>query len=172
MYPSNTRPRIRACAAVDRRVKETHYTNHPQNHTQVSNIVSPTTSPSGAPAAQAVIVSIKRINQSVPARPLSVGWCRKICMTYSDSHGMVVAGDMIGNIVSWKIGEVSAVNTDNGDVPPHHVLGGHMTNKRCVQMPHSKVSVVGIFSSRTIPWQTARLNAEMFCTLITSMKPC
>ncbi|CAM9649007.1 unnamed protein product, partial [Ectocarpus sp. 13 AM-2016] len=53
-----------------------------------------------------------------------------ICLTYSDSHGLVVAGDMIGNIFSWKMGEVSAANTESGDVPPHHALGGHMKNKR------------------------------------------
>lgn len=49
--------------------------------------------------------------------------CRKICMAYSESYDLVVAGDMIGNLFSWRVGEVGAANTDEGDFPPHHALG-------------------------------------------------
>lgn len=59
-----------------------------------------------------------------------IGW--KICMTYSENHDLVVAGDMIGNVFSWNIGEVSATHTDDGDVPPHHALGGPFKTKSYV----------------------------------------
>ncbi|CAM9409360.1 unnamed protein product [Scytosiphon promiscuus] len=46
-----------------------------------------------------------------------------ICMAYSDSHKLIMAGDMIGNLFSWSLSEVSAANTDEGASPPHHAFG-------------------------------------------------
>lgn len=51
-------------------------------------------------------------------------------MAYSESHDLVVAGDTIGNAFSWKVGEVAAANTDDGETPPHHALGGPFHTKR------------------------------------------
>lgn len=44
-------------------------------------------------------------------------------MAYAESHDLVVAGDMIGNLFSWKVGDIGAANTDEGDFPPHHAFG-------------------------------------------------
>ncbi|CAM9110180.1 unnamed protein product, partial [Hapterophycus canaliculatus] len=46
-----------------------------------------------------------------------------ICMAYSENHDLVVAGDMIGDLFAWRVGEVGAANTDEGDFPPHHAFG-------------------------------------------------
>lgn len=52
-------------------------------------------------------------------------------MAYSESHDLVAAGDTIGNVFSWKVGEVAATNTDEGDTPPHHAFGPPFHPKRC-----------------------------------------
>jgi len=54
----------------------------------------------------------------------------KICLAYSGGHGLVMAGDTIGNLFSWKVAEVAAANTEEGDSPPHHALGPPFQTKR------------------------------------------
>lgn len=54
-------------------------------------------------------------------------------MAYSECHDLVAAGDTIGNLFSWKVGEVAAANTEDGDTPPHHALGPPFRTKRCPQ---------------------------------------
>lgn len=165
-------------------VKEIHYTqNHPQKpSTGVYNsqsVVSFCHFSVGSAHRTSSEHQQQAYRSTGPCPPLSLSVAiidGKICLTYSDSHGLVVAGDMIGNIFSLKMGEVSAVNTDNGDVPPHHVLGGYMKNKRCVQMPYSKSIYVHTswddFRGRQFHSKRARLNADMFSTAITSSEPC
>jgi len=41
-----------------------------------------------------------------------------------------MAGDTIGNLFSWKVAEVAAANTEEGDSPPHHALGPPFQTKR------------------------------------------
>lgn len=57
--------------------------------------------------------------------------CRaKISMMHSESHDLVVAGDMVGNLFSWKVGEVAGANTDEGEAPAHYGFGPSFQTKR------------------------------------------
>lgn len=51
-------------------------------------------------------------------------------MMHSESHNLVVAGDMVGNLFSWKVGEVASTNVDEGELPPHYGLGPPFHTKR------------------------------------------
>eukprot|EP00903_Cladosiphon_okamuranus_P013183 g12296.t1 len=60
-----------------------------------------------------------------------------ICMAYSESHDLVAAGDTIGNMFSWKVSDVAAANTDDGETPPHHALGPPFHTKRATTDPEN-----------------------------------
>ena len=60
---------------------------------------------------------VRTIGTLVAAQP----W--KICMAHSESHDLLVAGDTLGNLFSWKVSDVRVFNTDGGDGPPHNVFG-------------------------------------------------
>lgn len=55
----------------------------------------------------------------------------KICMAFPGSHDMIVAGDTIGNLFSWKIGDIDDTNIEGGELPPYSTFGGGLfKNKR------------------------------------------
>ncbi len=64
-----------------------------------------------------------------PGLLLILPW-EKICLTYSEGHDLVIAGDPLGNLFSWKVAEVAGANTEEGDSPPHHTLGPPFQTKR------------------------------------------
>ncbi|CAM9181074.1 unnamed protein product [Ascophyllum nodosum] len=60
-----------------------------------------------------------------------------VCIAYPERYGLIIAGDMIGNLFAWKAGDVLDANFDDSEPPPHGTFGGSFKTKRILADPDS-----------------------------------